>query len=151
MTFSKATLLTVTTSLTILLSIFSLLLGKLILFFPSLVIFSFSSFFLGSTFALDYPSTPVRYIVFQTIYRVLEIVFCLLVLIFAGLWRYPFYGDGLSARTKLLISTSVDETAYRTTVGEHEHSDDEEEDFGGTPTGFDKRPMVFSSGVRTYL
>jgi len=149
MTFSKATLLTVTTSLTILLSIFSLLLGNLSSFL--LRSFSHSLPYLGSTFALDYPSTPVRYIVFQTIYRLLEIVFCLLVLIFAGLWRYPFYGDGLSARTKLLISTSVDETAYRTTVGEHEHSDDEEEDFGGTPTGFDKRPMVFSSGVRTYL
>ena len=45
------------------------------------------SVFLGASFVLDYPSTPKKFLIFQTIYRVEELIACMLIVTLAGNWN----------------------------------------------------------------
>ena len=65
---------------------------------------------LGSAFALDYASSVVKFFVFQTIYRGVEIVFSVVVLTLAGDWDRKAWGQLRSFRKRSTVygALSVD-------------------------------------------
>ena len=67
-----------------------------------LLILTVVSIFMGANFALDFSSTPLKFFIFQTIYRGVEITFCLVVLILAGDWDLKAWHFGSLRRNSAI-------------------------------------------------
>ena len=83
---SKATVLATLTSLILLISVISVAMGSTIIFDVRYVLFVwFVSMIIHISMIVQYPKTPERFFLFQTIWRVEELISCLLIVVLAGI------------------------------------------------------------------